>query len=601
MKDDLFESSDSVRGAAHLPHARHARLEGVLPLERGGALPEVALVYESYGELAPERDNVVLVCHALSGDSHVARHDADDDPGWWDLVVGPGKAIDTDRWYVVCVNVLGGCRGSTGPDSINPVSGRPYGPDFPTITVGDMVESQRRLFDQLGIERLAAVVGGSLGGHQTLAWAARYPERIERVMAIATSPRLTVQAIAFDVVGRNAIQHDPGLRSGQDSEGEGPGVGLAIARMLGHITYLSQESMTQKFDTRRHEVGEVSSAFERKFAVGSYLAHQGERFVERFDANSYVTLSMAMDLFDLGATREALANQLAGTQCRWLVVSFTSDWLFPPFQSREVVEALVPHHERVTYCNVETDCGHDAFLLERDLPVYGELMRGFLESDGGASPEPSDVSAPDPELSSTHLFRDRRLDYDHIAALVDPAESVLDLGCGSGGLLERLRARGGRRLVGVELSERAIVRCTRRGIDVIHSDLDRGLGVFADGQFDVVVLSQTLQAMGDVEGVLNEMLRVGRRGIVSFPNAAFHRHRERLARDGRVPETSVLHSHRWYDAPPIRLFSIRDFEELCRERGLRIERRIALDTGSGREVDRDPNREADLAIFVLCR
>ncbi|MFH1923886.1 MAG: homoserine O-acetyltransferase, partial [Planctomycetota bacterium] len=278
-----FESSDSDRHARPLKYAHHVTFDEPLELARGGRLPQVSVTYETYGQLSPKRDNAVLVCHALSGDSHVAAHDADDDPGWWDIAVGPGRAIDTDRYFVICPNLLGGCRGTTGPNSTDPETGRPYGADFPVITVGDMVEVQRRLVDHLGIERLLAVIGGSLGGHIALVWAAKHSDRIVGAVPVATSACLTSQALAFDVVSRNAILRDPNFQGGQYYEnGRGPLVGLGIARMLGHITYLSREGMMEKFGAQRFEPREIRSQFETKFSVGSYLAYQGDRFGERF-------------------------------------------------------------------------------------------------------------------------------------------------------------------------------------------------------------------------------------------------------------------------------------------------------------------------------
>ncbi len=595
-----FESSDSVRSGKPLQYARSLPLDGPLALELGGELPEVVVSYETWGTLNAAGDNAVLVCHAISGDSHAARHDPDDDAGWWDLLVGPGRPIDTDQFYVLCMNVLGGCRGSTGPLSRNPLTGQPYGPDFPQVTVFDMVECQQRALQRLGIERLAAVVGGSLGGHQALAWAVRYPERVAATVAIATSPRLTSQAIAFDVVGRNAILRDPDYAEGRyAARGKSPGVGLALARMLGHITYLSPQAMSSKFEHDRLQAADIVSDFEKKFSVGSYLAYQGERFVERFDANSYVTLSMAMDLFDLGADQTQLRARLDATRCRWLVISYTSDWLFPPEQSQEIVRALLSKRSRVSYCNVTSDCGHDAFLLADDIDRYGELIRSFLDPDPDAGAQGSLFVDPDPAA----LLHSRRVDYDHIAERVGPDDSVLDLGCGSGELLKRLerRAGPGRKAVGVELSEYAIVECVRRGVDVIHADIDRGLEIFEDDAFDVVILSHTLQAVRDVERVIAEMLRVGRRAIVSFPNAAHGAQRRRLEEEGLAPQASLLESHRWSDPPPLRLVSIRDFELFCETRGVAIGDRVALDTSSGSVVTDAVNRGADLAIFVLER
>jgi homoserine O-acetyltransferase len=601
MTNEAFTSSDSARSSKPLRHAKHVRLDRPLELELGGRLEEVTVAYETYGRLNERGDNAVLVCHALSGDSHVAKHDDADDPGWWDVAVGPGKSIDTDRYFVICPNVLGGCRGTTGPNSTNPATGRPYGADFPTITTNDMVEVQRRLVEHLGIERLLAVVGGSMGGHQALSWATRHPEGVRGAIPIASSARLTAQALAFDVVARNAILRDPNFADGQYYGRGGPTVGLALARMLGHITYLSPEAMTEKFETDRLEPRDVPTTFEKKFSVGSYLAYQGDRFVERFDANSYVTISMAMDLFDLGTAPERLKENLERSRCRWLVVSFTSDWLFPPEQSQEIVRALVSLGRPVTYVNVPSRCGHDAFLLADDIGTYGELLRSFLANLDDAPPretgEDDDVYACD----ATSIFHPHRMDYDRIVERIPEGASVLDLGCGRGGLLSRLRGKGAGTLVGVELNPLAILECSRRGLDVIHADINDGLAAFNDRHFDFVVLSQTLQAVRNVEGLLDDMLRVGRKCIVSFPNFGYHKLRHMLAEEGRAPEAPGLLRFRWHNSPNIRFFTILDFEEFCAARGIRVLQRIALDTEESREVTSDVNRLADTAVFVVSR
>lgn len=600
MSTTLFESSDSIRHARPLRYARSLTFEEPLELQLGGVLPGVTVAYETYGRLSPARDNAVLVCHAISGDSHVAAHDAKDDPGWWDVVVGPGKAVDTDRLFVICPNLLGGCRGSTGPGSLNPVTGKPYGRDFPTITVGDMVEVQRRLLEHLGIAQLLAVVGGSLGGHQALTWAIRHPERVRGVIALATSPRLTSQALAFDVVGRNAILRDPHFHGGQYyDKPHGPSVGLALARMIGHITYLSPEAMTEKFEADRLHPRDVAIEFEKKFSVGSYLGYQGAKFVERFDANSYVTLSLAMDMFDLGGTPSELAAAFRPARCRWLVASFSSDWLFPPEQSRAIVNALVANNAPVSFCNVQSACGHDAFLLPDEVGVYGGMMRAFLEDLAGDGARHAEF--PDGPPGPTSIFHQHRLDYDRIMELVPKGASVLDLGCGSGGLLVRLRQGDHRRLVGVELDERNILTCIGRGLDVIQTDLNRELGAFGTGQFDCVLLSQTLQAVYDVERVLTEMLRIGRTCIVSIPNFAYKRLRRMLTEEGRAPKSGGVLRYEWYNTPNIRFFTIADFEDFCRDKGIRVHRQIALDTEAGAEVFEDPNLNADLAIFVISR
>lgn len=600
---DPFHSSDSVRGAAPLRHAQQVDFAEPLALEIGGTLPSVTVTYETYGRLSRHRDNAVLVCHAISGDSHVARHDAADDPGWWDLVVGPGKAIDTDRYFVLCANVLGGCRGTTGPNSTDPRTGRPYAADFPAITVGDMVAVQRRLVDHLGIAALRAVVGGSLGGHQALTWAVRHPDRVRGCVALATSARLTSQALAFDVVGRNAIVNDPGYCGGQYYDRPaGPAVGLALARMLAHITYLSRAAMTAKFDASRVAPRDVATAFEEKFSVGSYLAYQGHRFVERFDANSYVTLSMAMDLFDLGASVEELTAVLGRSECRWLVISFSSDWLFPPEQSQQIVDALVAARRRVAYCNVDASGGHDAFLLEEKLSMYGGLVAGFLAGlDATPADLAADVATPEPRDEPTNIFHGHRLDYDVILQLIPPHASVLDLGCGGGMLLSHLRRLGHARLVGVELDERSVLACVEQGLDVIQHDLERGLSPFGDGRFDVVVLSQTLQSIVDTEGIVDEMLRVGRSCIVSVPNFAHHALRRMLYEEGRSPKADGVYSFEWYNTPNRRFPSITDIEDFCARKGIHTHRAIYLDTEAHRRVVDDPNRNADIAIFVLSR
>jgi homoserine O-acetyltransferase len=599
VTDGRFSSSDSVRTARPLAHAQTVSFEGPFPLELGATLPGVTVCYETWGRLDATRGNAILVCHAISGDSHAARHDPADDPGWWDALIGPGRAIDTRRWFVVCPNVLGGCRGTTGPGSEDPSTGAPWGSRFPTVTVGDMVRLHARLLDHLGIDRVHAAVGGSLGGHQVLELATRFPDRVAGAIALATSPHLTSQALAFDVVGRNAILRDPQYDAAASGAGSGPVVGLAIARMLGHITYLSREAMMEKFGANRIARDVSPTAFERRFEVGSYLAHQGEKFVERFDANSYVTLSLAMDLFSFGESHEALVERFAQSRCAWLVVGFSTDWLFPPFQSMQMVDALLAARRPVAACTVESRCGHDAFLLEDDLASYGAMIEGFLDRlVAGVSWDPeAEPETHDPRS----IFQARRVDYDLLVELIDPGASVLDLGCGGGGLLARLASRGHGRLVGVERDEHEIVLGVRRGLPVVQADLAEGLACFQDGEFDVVVLSQTLQAVHDVEGVVAEMLRVGRRCIVSFPNVAHHVHRRRLAEAGRAPVPSYLGAHRWYDTPNIRAVSILDFEEYCAGRDIRVLRRLALDSSTGKRISDDPNRNADVAVFVIAR
>ena len=345
------------------------RLPGAVTLASGREIGRVTVACETFGELDSDGANAVLVCHALSGDAHVASGPGADRrqrPGWWDVMVGPGKAIDTDSYFVICANVLGGCSGTTGPSSLDPATGRPWGLRFPMVTIEDMIDVQARLLDELGVERLVSVAGGSMGGMQVLAWAKRYPERVASVMPIATTARLGAQAIAFNEVGRRAILGDPAFRGGDYYESGQPAQGLSVARMIGHITYLSDESMRAKFGRRLRDDEQPAYGFVTEFEVESYLEHQGRRFVERFDANTYLYMTRAMDHFDLANGSDSLEAALAGVGCSFLVLSFTSDWLFPTYQSLELVEALRAVGADVTFAEVESAYGHDAFLLEEE-------------------------------------------------------------------------------------------------------------------------------------------------------------------------------------------------------------------------------------------
>jgi homoserine O-acetyltransferase len=348
-------------------------------LEHGGRLTEIAVAYETYGKLNKEKSNAVLICHALSGDAHAAGwHKGEEKPGWWDIIIGPGKALDTDNFFVICSNVLGGCKGTTGPSSLNPKTGKPYGLDFPFITLKDMVDVQKRLLDHLGIDMLFAVIGGSFGGMQVLQWCVSYPKMVRLAVPIATSAYSSPQQIAFNEVGRRAITSDPDWDNGSYYGGAPPARGLSLARMIGHITYLSDESMHQKFGRRLQ--GKTEFGFDLAspdFQVESYLSYHGDAFVKRFDANSYLYITKAIDYFDLTKNGTlSLAEAFKGTRTKFLVVSISSDWLYPPYQCKEIAEALSANDIDVRHCTIRSNYGHDAFLLESGQMNY--TIQNFL-------------------------------------------------------------------------------------------------------------------------------------------------------------------------------------------------------------------------------
>jgi len=349
-------------------------------LESGSRFGPVTIAYETYGSLNSQKNNAILVLHALSGDSHVAGYYSEDDPkpGWWDIMVGPGKGINTDKFFVVCSNILGGCMGTTGPCTINPKTVKAYGTDFPVVTIGDMVRAQKALMDHLGIEKILAVIGGSIGGMQVLEWAVRYPDIVQSAIPLASTTKHSALAIAFNEVARQAIMTDPNWNSGNYYEGEKPDMGLAIARMIGHITYLSDDAMRHKFGRRLQGRSDFSFNFGADFQVESYLRYQGTKFVERFDANSFLYITKASDYFDLerqhgnGSVVEAFSNARA----KFLVISFTSDWLYPTYQSKAMVQAIKKNGLDVSFCEIEAQWGHDAFLLPNERLTT--LIKGFL-------------------------------------------------------------------------------------------------------------------------------------------------------------------------------------------------------------------------------
>ena len=363
--------------------AQRASFDAPLTFRSGAVLPRYELVYETYGTLNADRSNAILICHALSGHHHVAGFYADqpNNVGWWDNMVGPGKPVDTGKFFVIGLNNLGGCHGSTGPSSPDPQTGQPYGAGFPVITVEDWVESQARLADLLGIECFACVIGGSLGGMQALQWSLAFPERVRHVLAIASAPRLTAQNIAFNDVARNAILTDPDFHGGNYYQhGVVPTRGLRLARMLGHITYLSDDAMADKFG-RKLRSGQYNYGYEVEFQIESYLRYQGDKFAASFDANTYLLMTKALDYFDPAQHCDGDLNRaFAKAAADYLVISFTTDWRFSPQRSREIIRPLLHNRRRVSYAEITSDHGHDSFLMEH--PHYFDVVRAYLENVG---------------------------------------------------------------------------------------------------------------------------------------------------------------------------------------------------------------------------
>ena len=565
--------------------------EAPLPLMSGASLAGYTLVYETYGTLNAERSNAVLVCHALNASHHVAGTLAgvERSEGWWDNLIGPGKPLDTDHFFVIGVNNLGSCFGSTGPMDTNPATGTPWGADFPVVTVEDWVDAQARLLDALGIQRLAAVLGGSLGGMQALSWTLRHPERVGECIAVATAPNLSAQNIAFNEVARRAIITDPDFHSGHYyAHGVLPKRGLRVARMIGHITYLSDDSMEEKFGRSLRNAGEGGRAAEPgystqeiEFQIESYLRYQGDKFSEYFDANTYLLITRALDYFDPARAcgGDLSAAFSAARAVRFLLVSFTTDWRFSPARSRELVKALVDNRIDVSYAEIDAPHGHDAFLLD-DARYHGVLRATFERIAGELAALPT--ITPEQAL---------------IAELVPAGSRVLDLGCGNGALLAHLQRSKGCSGYGVEIADTNLLACAQAGVNVVQLNLEDGLALFEDRSFDVVLQLQTLQHLRNTEKMLRETARVGRIGIVSFPNFAHWPNRLSVLR-GRMPVTRAL-PYEWYDTPNIRVGTFADFEVLARRNGLNILDSFGLQ--AGRAVRRWPNLAASVAVFKFDR
>ena len=539
-----------------------------LQLSDGKVLTEVTVAYEAYGTLAADGRNAIYVCHALTGDAHAAFYHAEDDrdPGWWDELIGPGKGIDTDRYYVVCANILGGCKGTTGPCSTNPETGKPYGTSFPLVTVRDVVQVQKLLLDQLGVSELYAVIGGSLGGMQALEWAVRFPDYVKRCICVASGVNLSPQALTFDIIGRSEIESDPNWAGGDYyDKSEGPAAGLSRARQIGHVTYLSSASMATKFgrDERASPYPGQSSLFSTNFQIESYLNHQGSKFVKRFDANSYLYISRMMDMFDLVAEFGSIAEAFRDAKSKFLIVSISSDWLFPPGQQLDIVESLVTERKNVSYFQIDSAYGHDAFLLEYE--TLGRAVDAFLN---GADP-------------STVNGSDNLVDRDLICEMIEPETRVLDVGSGEGDMMLALAKQ--RNITGIclDLGFDEIVECMRKGLPAIQLDADEGLNRIASDAFDCVLLNQTIQQLHSALDTIRHMLRIAPTCVVGFPNFAYYRCRLSVL-IGRLPVSRTL-PFEWYETPNIHLVTVDEFRHLCRKNDIHIaDIRFLAETAIGR-------------------
>ncbi len=554
--------SDGV-GVVELKKRKLTLPEGGLRLAYGGVLKEVEVAYEECG--APIRqDNVIYICHALTGDAHVAgvKPGETEPSGWWEGMVGPGRAIDTNRFHVICANVLGGCSGTTGPMSINPDTGKPYGSKFPQYSFDDAIDVFRMFLKELGVKRLAALIGGSYGGIQVMNWITRFPDDMDKVCLIATSAALNTQAVAFSVMSRNSITDDPKWNGGDyylEGDGKGPCAGLSAARQLAHVTYLSRELLVRKFhrlkqanfvNASAEDKAERDRLFKTYFQVESYLDYQAKKFLDRFDANSYLHITRSMDLYDPCDQFGSLDAALARVKARVLVCSYENDILFPAWQSKEIVSSLMRAKKRVSYCHLESGTGHDSFLT--DITHLSKVVSGFLS-----------------ERKVTTMKWQERL-YAKIVKMVKKGAHVVDIGCGDGTLLDVLRSKKGTLGDGVELDIDRYEEALADGHDIIFDDVDEnGIECIPDKHYDTAIVSDTLQEVKNPRGLLHEALRIADEAIVTFPNFAAYRIRLTLVFTGRLPVSKQL-PFEWYDTPNIHCITLKDFRALCQKEGIEI-------------------------------
>jgi homoserine O-acetyltransferase len=565
----------------------------------GGELEELELVYETYGELNDDGTNCVLVCHALTGDHHAAGYHTDksEKPGWWHHLIGPDKPIDTNLFFVVCSNCLGACSGSTGPATHHPqFPEKTYGMTFPDFTIADMILAQKLLLESLQVQCIEVVIGGSMGGMQALQWIVDYPNYVKKSLVIAATPRHSAQTIAFNEVGRRSILGDPHWQDGKYSKDAGPNIGLAVARMMAHITYLSDEGMEEKFG--RDQQLDSSNAFE--FKVESYLDHQGRKFVDRFDANTYLKLTKALDRFDL-VGKDGLEKTFQNVKSRVLVIAFTSDWLYTPEQNKAIVTALHRLGKVASYLELDHMHGHDSFLINSDefLRTVRAFMLGMDENEQKYQSEDRTGRSP------TRYDVKKEADFKVIDEWVKPSERVLDLGCGTGHLLEYLRDNKNVFGLGVDFDLNKATSCVARGVNVYQDDIRKVLSGLKDNSFDWVIFSRMVEELDQPGKVIMEALRVGKRVAVSFVNYAYWKNRYHFLRSG-VRIKNDVHPNNWESSDLRNYFSVRDFELFCKEAN-----RKDLTFTVGRKVFHRgdwmktckilPNFRAGLAIYELIK
>ena len=568
-------------------------------LSNGQFLEGYELRYECYGELNSAKDNAIYICHALTGDHHVAGiySEEDDKPGWWNHVVGPGKPVDTNRFFVVSSNCLGGCRGSTGPSSKRADgSGESYGSSFPDLSIRDMIHAQRALVDHLGITALHAVVGGSMGGMQALQWIVEYPGFAKNAIIIAATAQHSVQTIAFNEAGRRSIRGDDGWQGGDYQEQTSPDQGLSVARMMAHITYLSDIGMEEKFGGDRR----LNPSEDFEFSVQGYLDYQGKKFIERFDANSYLKLTEALDRFDLVGD-QGLAKAVSGVKTRTLVIAFSSDWLYTPRQNKQIVDALLQAGKDASYLEIDHSHGHDSFLI--DSGPFLRALDVFLQTEDSSKTE--NLEADGFRKLKNRYEVKKEADFRAIDDWVAPNDKVLDLGCGRGLLLEHLRETKEVRGLGVDWELNNSTFCVARKVPIYQEEILSALTKFNENSFEWVIFSRMVESLPEPGRILKQALRVGRKVAVSFVNHGYWRNRWNFLLHGKRVCNDV-YPHQWESSHLSNHFSIREFEDFClrlQAEGMKVRlgRRMFYRGDWVKSCSAFPNFRAGLAIYELVK